>query len=76
MTKLMGFTFFVLAAISLKQEILGITTGVLVVPSKYIGYAPYKIARLDKPRTFWVASLVVFGLSAELIFVGYTFLAD
>ena len=76
MGKLIGLVFFILAAVSLKQVVVGIKTGVLVVPSKYIGYAPFRIARLDRPRTFWVFSVMVLGLSAELIFIGCSFLTE
>lgn len=72
--KIMGITFMILAAISLRQVASGIVTGVLVVPSKYIGYQPYRIARLDKPRAFWAVSLMILGLTVELLFIGFRFL--
>jgi hypothetical protein len=74
--KIMGFTFLILAAISIRQVTRGVFAGILIVPSKYIGYAPFTITRLDKPRTFWAASLMILALSAELIFVGYKFLPE
>lgn len=76
LAKIMGFTFLILSAMSLRQVARGIATGVLVVPSRYIGYPPYRIARIDNPKIFWAASLITFGVSVELIFVGYRFLAD